>query len=569
MKLLKNLPVYHDHIFCSELNDSMLNKSVKLCGSIRQIRILSKLLFFTISDATATCQVKISCGNELFSQAKKDIKNESIVMVSGNLQLKEHGDSKTINGKYEVDVTEMQVLSPAANLPTPIKMFETAHENFKNQYRYLELRNPKYNDILKLRSKLFMLLRTFFIDNKYVDLNTPILSAPSCEGAQEFLVPSRFDENKFFALSQSPQIYKQLIMMADFQRYFQIAPCFRNEDLRSDRQYEFYQLDFEQTYLSFPVLDSLMKKLLSLIFEQILTFSAKINFSYLSFADAIERYGSDKPDLRFDFKIENLIKDQKPAIVNKSLRAIKFSDHLPLDEIKVIFKEIKKLHKSNLSYAEIKNNEIIKVIGCSKNIAKQVVEQNKLNNTSLFFCLDEYLLCSETLGAVRNLLAKALNQIPTDRFEICWILDWPVAIKHTDGQYHLTRHPFTDIFDIKTAEFIKIKHLSEIYNKITTGYDLVINGSEIGSGSLRINCPQRQLHMFQLLNLEPDVIQNQFGYFLEALKYGCPPHGGFAMGLERLIMVLTNQNTIRNTQAFSKNNMGQDLLNNSPAKIIK
>ena len=566
MKFDKIKNNYAQRVECKDLNANLLNTVVTLSGFIYEIRKLSKLWFLVLKDHSGACQIVIEKTSVFFEEHKDHFKLQNILTFKGTLIKKQDSLPHDLIQYELTNLVNVELVSKLVTpLPTPVNMFLTANEQLKNQYRYLEMRNPEVQKVLKLRHNLFYCIRKFWHEENYFEVNTPILSAPNFEGAKEFIVPSNRQKGKFFALSQSPQIYKQLLMVANLGNYFQLAPCFRDEDLRSDRQYEFYQLDVETSFLNWTKFSAKFQKMLTLIWNQFKNNQNPINFQYLTYQDAITKYGCDKPDLRFEFFLKTL--KNSGGADNLILRGINFSEKLTNETWNQLKNKISKMHKANISYCEVYDDEALKTKNVSKQIASRIVDENKIVNQSVIFAYDTMENVNASLSAVRSCLGEHFHDLTKVNDTFVWIVDWPLATLNDDHEYALTRHIFTDLIDVPFADLANATHFSELHDKITQSYDLVINGYEVASGSVRINCPQRQKAMFKLLGWSDEFIDQQFGYFLQALSFGCPPHGGIALGLERLLMILASKASIRDVVPFSKNNLGIDALNNSPLTL--
>lgn len=566
MKFDKIKNNYAKRVECKDLNSHLLNTVVTVSGFIYEIRKLSKLWFIVLKDHSGACQIIIEKTCSFFEEQKDYFKLQNIFTFKGTLIKKQDSLPHDLIQYELTNLVSAQLVSKLVTpLPTPVNMFLTANERLKNQYRYLEMRNSEVQEILKLRHNLFYLIRKFWHEEDYFEVNTPILSAPNFEGAKEFIVPSNRQKRKFFALSQSPQIYKQLLMVANLGNYFQIAPCFRDEDLRSDRQYEFYQLDVETSFFNWNKFSERLQKMLILIWSKFKNSQNHINFQYLTYQDAITKYGCDKPDLRFNLFLKTLKNSGDEN--NFILRGIIFSDKLTNEMWNKLKSKIGKMHKANISYCEVFDDKDLKAKNVSKQIATRIIAENKIVNQSIIFAYDTLENVNASLSAVRSYLGNHFYDLTQVNDTFVWIVDWPLATLNDDHEFVLTRHIFTDLIDVPISDLKNVLHFSELYDKITQSYDLVINGYEVASGSVRINCPQKQKAMFKLLGWSDKFIDQQFGYFLQALSFGCPPHGGIAFGLERLLMILASKTSIRDVIPFSKNNLGIDALNNSPLTL--
>lgn len=555
--------------YCGLINKNDLNKDVLIYGWIRKNRKLGSLIFLDIADISGIVQATIEESNENFNIVKT-LTRESVVEVIGKVV-----DRKSINkdlptGKYEINIKNIKVLSLADNTPIVIEDNILALEDTRLQYRYLDLRRPIMQKNLKTRSKLINSMRSFLSKNDFVEIETPILSQPTPEGARDYLVQTREDD-KFFALPQSPQIYKQLLMVSGFDRYFQIARCFRDEDLRSDRQPEFSQLDIEMSFANENKIMQIVEEMIKYSFKDALNINLKTPFLRMSYDEAINKYGSDKPDLRFDLLLNdatNLFKSSTFKVFNEISNnngAIKYifvkNNLLDKKQISLLQKYAKDNKAYDLSWLTIKNSEIVdgsikKVI--DKPIVNEILTKEKSSDGTILFIGGKLNIVNQALGAVRNQLADILKIKNHNDYCFAWIIDWPLfEYSEEEKRYVAAHHPFTSPSDDSLNDFDKNQT-----NAKAKAYDIVLNGFEIGGGSIRITDHKVQKRMFEALNVSRDEIANKFGFLLEAFRYGVPPHGGLAIGIDRLLMIITNSDSIRQVIAFPKNSHGEDLMMN-------
>lgn len=477
-------------------------------------------------------------------------------------------------GEIEVELHELEVLNTSIDIPFSITDDTTALEDTRLKYRYLDIRRNEIKDKLICRSKVTKAVRDYFINNDFLEIETPILCKSTPEGARDYLVPSRISKGKFYALPQSPQLFKQLLMVGGIERYFQIAKCFRDEDLRSDRQPEFTQIDMEMSFVNEEEIMNINEGLIAHIFKEIKNIDIPNPIPKMKYDDAIKYYGSDKPDLRFDMKInditnifqntefqifQNIIKDK--GIIN-ALVVKNSSDKYSRKDLEKLNEFIKTYDANNLFYLKYNNElsgSIIKVMTSEEQ--NDLIKQLKLEENDLVLIVGgPYTITKHALGALRCKLAKDLNLIKKGDYAFTWIIDFPsFEYSEEEQRYVACHHPFTAPKDEDIDKLLTDK--GNCYSK---AYDLVINGYEIGGGSIRIHDNNIQNKMFQALELTEEDIKEKFGFFVEGLKYGTPPHGGLAFGLERLVMVLTETENVRDTIAFPKTASASCLMSEAP-----
>jgi len=552
------------------ITNELINSKVKIKGWIKNNRVLGNLIFLDIGNRFGIIQVVVHNEHPNFEQLKK-LTKESVIEIEGNLQKRTSPNLKIKNGEFEIILNNYKVLSLANELPMIISDKCDALEETRLRYRYLDLRRTKLQSNIILRSKLFNAIRMFLIKNDFLEIETPILTKPTPEGANAYLVETT--DNHFFALAQSPQIYKQLLMSAGFLKYFQIARCFRNEKLRADRQPEFTQLDIELSFTNENEIINIMEKLLQECFKNILNIDLKIPFKIMDYDFAIEHFGSDKPDLRFGMEIQTLLIENSDVPYFKiAIENTKVIKYLIIENKHLSNKDINKLNKfshdnggSNLATIQFENGEIIGG-SLSKFISKDFLTNNvklDIKKGTLVFLTGEKNSTLKSLGSVRNEIAELIDLKNPNEFAFVWINNWPLfEYRSETNEYTAAHHPFTAPSDKYKNDFDHFKKEAK-----AKAYDIVLNGFEIGGGSIRINDPELQIKMFKALNLNSNEIENKFGFLIEAFKYGIPPHGGIAIGLDRLLMILTNSKSIRDVIAFPKNSAGIEKMSGAPIKI--
>lgn len=558
---------------CGNLTQDDIAKEIIISGWVKDIRINKFGIFIDLRDMYGTTQVIIK-PNNIHYQEVKNVKVESILKVIGIVVLRKNKDAKNANDMIEIVATKIEILSKAINLPFIIKNDNTlASEELRLQYRYLDLRRPIMNYNIKFKHRVLNCLRTFFNQNNFLEIDTPCLTKSTPEGARDFLVPARIQKKYFYALPQSPQIYKQLLMISGIDKYYQIAKCFRDEDFRADRQPEFQQLDLELAFTNSKEIKQIVEKMIINLFKTLKIGDIPKVFPIITYNQAMDWYGSDKPDLRCTCKLINIdIKDSEDTFIYKGFIV---NDKINETTIKklteiinqhggkslIIYDLVKKKIIHNVS--KIKFNELVLIEKMSQ------IKYN--NNTFLIFVYEQQTVANKVMGAIRNFyindLSKQVNHKDfmnnIEKFEFIWIVDWPM-FEWEENKWQACHHPFTSPKNPEQLLTIKNKDLGIL---IADAYDLVLNGNEIAGGSIRIHDYQLQEEIFKLLDLSTAEIENKFGFFLSAFNYGVPPHGGIAFGLDRLLMILTKSESIRDTIAFPKNNRGICLLTNSPSEI--
>ncbi|WBL31598.1 aspartate--tRNA ligase [Candidatus Phytoplasma sacchari] len=544
-------------------------KKVFLKGWIAKKRKLRNNFFLILRDITGLIQLILKKDHKQYSKISL-IKKETVVSVEGIVIERINKNLNLKNGEIEILVLNINILSESKELPLSVFEKDESLEKHRLKYRYLDLRREEKKKYLIQRHEITQNIRQTLLKNNFLELETPILSKSTPEGARDYLVPSRIFLNHFYALPQSPQIFKQLYMIAGFERYFQIARCFRDEDLRSDRQPEFTQIDIESSFLNQNQIMSLTEEVITNLFKNILNKKLQTPLLKITYKEAMEFYGTDKPDLRYDLLIEDLdllFKDEfidKGGSYEKIVKGFKINFNIFLNDL--ILEKIEK-YKS-----WVKEKYQIELQFFSK---KKSFLSNNLSNflSNNFFCKNEefyffvivnandtkkYINGLRSLGFIRTALAKDLKLINSDKESLLWITDFPLfEFDKETNKYNSVHHPFTapsdfDLLNINPAE-VKAQ-----------AYDLVWNGYEVGGGSLRNYKPKIQEIIFNILGFSKDEIKKKFGFFMEALQYGTPPHGGIALGLDRLVMLLTKTNNIRDVIAFPKTQNAQDLMLETP-----
>lgn len=560
------------------LRISDVEKEVTLYGWVQKKRDLGGVCFIDLRDRSGIVQLVAREGKcyEIASQ----LKSESVIKVVGVVSERESKNKNIPTGDIEVELSDIEVLNSCKDLPFEISDDTTALEDTRLKYRYLDIRRRTVTNNLVTRHKITMAIRNFLDKENFLEVETPVLCKSTPEGARDYLVPSRVNKGKFYALPQSPQIFKQLLMVGGIERYFQIAKCFRDEDLRSDRQPEFTQVDLEMSFVDQEDVMSLTERLVAHVFKEIRGIDIKLPLMRMKYDVAMDKYGSDKPDLRFGLEIQDITEVFKNTefsmfknvIENKGIvnclvvkeKASEFS-RKKLDALTEFVKTYK---ASGLAYLKIEDEvtgSIAKAISTDEvNSLKEVLGLEK-GDLVLIVADSKYNIVKVSLGALRCKLARDLDLIKKDDFKLCWIVEFPsFEYSEEEGRYVACHHPFTSPLDSDVDKLIDDK--AHCYSK---AYDIVINGYEAGGGSIRIHDEKVQEKMFRALELTEEDIKNKFGFFVEALKYGTPPHGGLALGLDRLTMLLTGTDNIRDVIAFPKTASASCLMSECPNTVDK
>jgi len=564
--------------FCGELNKSFLEKEVELCGWVNRRRDHGGVIFLDLRDKIGLAQIVINPETKETFKLAESIRNEFVLKVKGKVIAR---DSEMINkkistGEIEVLANEIEILNTSKPIPFQLDSEDTSEE-VRLKYRYLDLRRDEMQKRLRLRSKVTKYIRDFMDKNDFIDIETPFLTKATPEGARDYLVPSRTHEGSFFALPQSPQLFKQLLMMSGFERYYQIVRCFRDEDLRADRQPEFTQLDVETSFMNESEITSLMEEMIRGLFQKVLNVSLPKKFSSISYHEAMKFYGVDRPDLRIPMQMVDMNETMKdvefkvfsgPANSDKGrVAALKVPGGASISrkQIDDYTKYVSIYGAKGLAYIKINENgpssPIIKFLG--DEVTSKVIKETKASiGDIIFFGADTAKIVNESLGNLREKLARDLNLFDSEWAPV-WVFDFPMFDVEDDGSLNAIHHPFTaPSVDSKTL-------IKEPEKSLSRAYDLVINGSEVGGGSIRIHQSDMQKTVLKLLGIDDDEARDKFGFLLDALEYGCPPHGGIAFGLDRLVMILCETDSIREVIAFPKTQTAACLLTDAPANIPK
>ena len=565
--------MYRDHT-CNELRKNDEGKRVTLCGWVSKRRNLGSLVFIDLRDRYGITQVTF---DETHSDLVKDVRNEFVLQVEGVVSVKENPNPKLDTGEIEVLADKCNILSSAKTTPMIIADETDALEDVRLKYRYLDIRRNPIKEKLLLRDKVTTIIRDILHKDNFVEVETPILSKSTPEGARDYLVPSRLYKGSFYALPQSPQQYKQLLMIGGMDRYFQIARCFRDEDLRADRQPEFTQIDIEMSFADEEDIFGVVEKIMKAIFKEVKGID-NLEFSRIPYIEAMDRYGSDKPDLRFDnpmINVSDLFKDTefkvfKDCLDNEGIvKALLFkgvSSNFSRKKFDELNEFIKIYQAKGLAYLKYDNDEF----SGSLNNAITVEEKNSLKDTLniengdvVFMIADKEEIVNASLGALRKKLGEELGLINENDYRFAWIVDFPMyEYSKEEDRYVACHHPFTAPKDEDVDKLENDKG-----NCYSRAYDLVLNGYELLSGSVRIHDAKMQKKVFDALGLSEEEIKNKFGFFIEAFEYGVPPHLGVGIGLERLVMLLSGTDNIKDVVAFPKTATAYCLMSDAPSKV--
>ena len=559
--------------YCGDLRLSDAGKTVSLCGWVQRQRDLGGLIFVDLRDRTGLVQLSFddSTDKAIFEKAST-LRSEYVIAATGLVRERESKTNKIATGDIEVYVTELRLLAKADTPPFEIVENSKANDMLRLKYRYLDLRRPEMQRAIATRHKVTKIARDYFDENGFLEIETPVLTKSTPEGARDYLVPSRVHPGKFYALPQSPQQYKQLLMLSGFDRYFQIARCFRDEDLRADRQPEFTQIDLEMSFVNEDDIMGIQEGFLKRVFKEVLDVDVQTPFQRMPWQEAMDRFGSDKPDLRFGFElkdISDIVKDcgfgvfSGPVAAGGSVRLINIEGGaaaFPRKKIDKLGDFAKTYHAKGLAWARLHEGNMTssyaKFLTEEENAA--ILERAGAKDGDLVLIVgdEKNTTVWAALGALRCEVAKQMGLVDPKEFKFLWVTEFPMfEYSEEEGRYQAMHHPFT-------APMVEDedKILTDKANCRARAYDIVLNGTELGGGSIRINTPEMQEKAFQALGISDEDIQERFGHLVNAFKFGAPPHGGLAYGLDRLCMLMAGAPSIRDVIAFPKVQNASDLM---------
>ena len=576
METLNGLKRTH---YCGDLRETNINEEVVLMGWVQKKRNLGGLVFVDLRDRSGLCQIifDTDVNAEAFAKAEK-LGSEFVIAVKGKVNERSSKNPKMPTGDIEIVATELRILNKSETPPIYIKDDDNVSEELKLKYRYLDLRKASMQKNLMLRSKVANIVRNYLSQNDFFEIETPFLIKPTPEGARDYLVPSRVNEGKFYALPQSPQLFKQLLMVSGMDRYFQIVKCFRDEDLRADRQPEFTQIDCEMSFVEQQDVMNIMEKMVQTVFKDTLNVDVQLPLAVMTYAEAMETYGSDKPDTRFGYKLTNISDIVKTCgfsvfanatVDGMSVRGINVkgkSDEISKKQLGKLEDHAKTYKAKGLAWMRIgENREVTSPIAKFFNEQEMTAILDRMDAQAgdlLLFVADKNTVVFDALGQVRLEVARRLDLLDSNVYNMLWVTEFPVFEEDEEnGRMIAKHHPFTSPLD----EDIDRLDGDDKASLRAKAYDMVINGYEVGGGSVRIFNADVQQKMFKALGMSEEESQEKFGFLLDAFKYGTPPHAGMAFGLDRLVMILAGTNNIKDVIAFPKNQSAVCPMTNAPA----
>lgn len=568
-------------ILAGTLRPDHIDRKVLLKGWVQKRRDLGGLIFIDLRDKSGIVQIVFNPAvSKEALEIAESVRSEYVVEVKGQVVKR---DESTVNesmatGAVEVLVDHLEILNKSKNPPFLIQDKTDVAEDLRLKYRYMDLRRSPMQETFKLRHRTTQVIRNFLNEQEFLEMETPILTKSTPEGARDYLVPSRVNAGEFYALPQSPQLFKQLIMVSGFEKYYQIARCFRDEDLRADRQPEFTQIDIETSFMSSDEIMEMTEDMMRKVMLEVKGIEITQPLPRLKYQDAMERFGSDKPDTRFEMELIHVSEDVKHSsfkvfegAVNNGgkvalLNAKGQANNYSRKDIDKLTDFVKVYGAKGLAWLKVEGDELKGPISkfLSEDETEAIRSKADANDGDLLlFVADKTSVVYDSLGALRLKLGKEMNLIDEGKFNFLWVTDWPLfEYDEETGSYHAAHHPFTMPMDEDVD-----KMATDPANVRAKAYDLVLNGYELGGGSLRIYKKEQQDKMFEILGFSKEEAENQFGFLLEALEYGAPPHGGIALGLDRIIMLLAGRSNLRDTILFPKTASASDLLTDAPSEV--
>ena len=562
-------------MYAGRVREEHIGQEITLKGWVARRRDLGGLIFIDLRAREGIMQLVINpekVSAEVMATAES-LRSEFVIEVTGQVAAREQANDKLVTGAVELNVTALTVLNTSKTTPFEIKDGIEANDDTRLRYRYLDLRRPEMLENLKLRAKVTHSIRNYLDELEFIDVETPFLSKSTPEGARDYLVPSRVNKGHFYALPQSPQITKQLLMNAGFDRYYQIVKCFRDEDLRGDRQPEFTQVDLETSFLTEQEIQDITEGLIARVMKETKGIEVTLPFPRMKYDDAMALYGSDKPDTRFEMLLQDLtdlvkgidfkVFSEAPAV--KAIVVKGAADNYSRKDIDKMTEVAKQYGAKGLAWVKVVDGELNGPVakfltGVQADLTTALGLEDK---DLVLFVADTLEVANATLGALRGRIAKELGLIDQDKFNFLWVVDWPMfEWSEEEGRYMSAHHPFT-LPQAETAHELE----GDLAKVRAIAYDIVLNGYELGGGSLRINQKELQERMFKALGFSAEEANDQFGFLLEAMDYGFPPHGGLAIGLDRFVMLLAGEENIREVIAFPKNNKATDPMTQAPSTV--
>lgn len=562
-------------MYAGRVRSEHVGQKITLKGWVSRRRDLGGLIFIDLRDREGIMQLVINPENvdKEVMETAESLRSEYVIEVTGKVEARTQANDKLATGAVELHVENLTVLNTAQTTPFEIKDGIEANDDTRLRYRYLDLRRPEMLANLKLRAKVTHSIRNYLDELEFIDVETPFLTKSTPEGARDYLVPSRVNQGHFYALPQSPQITKQLLMNAGFDRYYQIVKCFRDEDLRGDRQPEFTQVDLETSFLSDQEIQDITEGLIARVMKETKGIEVTLPFPRMKYDDAMALYGSDKPDTRFEMLLQDLTElvkgidfkvfSEAPAV--KAIVVKNAADKYSRKDIDKLTEQAKQYGAKGLAWVKVASGELNgPVAKFLKDLTSDLTDALQLEDNDLvLFVADTLEVANASLGALRVRLAKDLDLIDKSKFNYLWVVDWPMfEWSEEEGRYMSAHHPFT-LPQADTAHELE----GDLSKVRAIAYDIVLNGYELGGGSLRINHKDLQERMFKALGFSEEEATDQFGFLLEAMDYGFPPHGGLAIGLDRFVMLLAGEENIREVIAFPKNNKASDPMTQAPSIV--
>ncbi|MBK2296552.1 aspartate--tRNA ligase [Francisella philomiragia] len=568
--------------YSSDVNEKLQNQKVTICGWVHRRRDHGGVIFLDIRDRTGLVQLVFNPESKAFKVADS-LRGEYVIKATGTVNLRPEGqENKNLaSGKVEIIGEDLEIVNKSKTIPFQLDDFQSTGEDVKLKYRYIDLRRPEMQNKLITRSKAIRYVRNFLDNNGFLDIETPFLTKATPEGARDYLVPSRNFNGKFYALPQSPQLFKQLLMVSGFDRYYQVVKCFRDEDLRADRQPEFTQIDIEASFIDEAFIMSTMEKMIAGLFDATIGVKFDTPFQVMTYAEAIDKYGSDKPDLRIPLEFVNIKEDMKneefkvfsgpandPEARVVAMRVPGGNDKLSRKKIDEYTKFVGIYGARGLAYIKINSlsegkeglqSPIVKNIS-EETLFKVIEKTGAQVGDVLFFGAAKAKIVNDSMGALRAKIGEDF-EIFTKDWAPLWVVDFPMFEKD-DNRLYAVHHPFTAP-KVETVEELT----KDLENLLSRAYDMVINGYEVGGGSIRIHRQDMQAKVFNLLGISDEEAREKFGFMLDALSYGTPIHGGIAFGVDRLIMLLTNTTNIRDVIAFPKTQTASCLMTEAPSNV--